>query len=475
MIFNIKSSLIGLTLLLMAACSYRTRMQSQLNQAIYQNDIKKAHQLLTKDEDKWLKGKSALLYYWDRATIAWTLGYSQESQQYFLKSDYFMEDVYKNYANIALSFLVNNKVKEYVGEDHERLLFHYYQIQNFIALGQNENALVQVRRLNLELDRLDQRYQDRTDKKIRRYQRDAFSYLIMGLAYESLGEKNNAWIAYKNAEKIYEEDYEPFIGISTPNQLKLDLLRLADELGFLADKAFYEKKFNQKYNPQTMQKGNAVVFWHSGLTPIKESWNLTFVIRKHPQTGWVNFFNAETGISVPVFVGEDKTKQGSSFSEVSFVRLAIPRYVTRPAVYQKAAVIMGKDTIGLEPAIDIEAIAKKIQKDRFPEELGKALLRLALKKATEIEVRKNNPDAGAALSLVNAITEQADLRSWETLPAQIHYVKLNIASDSQQVKLIQFGTSAKRESKLLLQYHFGQNLAMAGFHSFEVQRSAFTR
>jgi hypothetical protein len=75
-------------------------------------------------------------------------------------------------------------------------------------------------------------------------------------------------------------------------------------------------------------------------------------------------------------------------------------------------------------AENITAIAFKSLNDRFLREMSNALLRFAIKKGSEIALRKENSNAGAVLGLANAISEQADTRHWQTLPHSILYTRI---------------------------------------------------
>jgi hypothetical protein len=66
-------------------------------------------------------------------------------------------------------------------------------------------------------------------------------------------------------------------------------------------------------------------------------------------------------------------------------------------------------------------------------EMGEALLRLAIKQVTSAKLRKENDALGSALSLVNAITEQADTRNWQTLPNTINYSRTHLPAGIHHV------------------------------------------
>jgi len=78
----------------------------------------------------------------------------------------------------------------------------------------------------------------------------------------------------------------------------------------------------------------------------------------------------------------------------------------------------------LDKAEDINDIAFKTLKDRFLREMGTSLLRLGLKKATELKLAQENAALGAAATITNALTEKADTRNWQTLPHSIYYQRV---------------------------------------------------
>ena len=57
-------------------------------------------------------------------------------------------------------------------------------------------------------------------------------------------------------------------------------------------------------------------------------------------------------------------------------------------------------------------------------EFSKALLRVALKKAEEYEIKKQDRTLGSIVGMINALTEKADTRNWQTLPYSIYYCRV---------------------------------------------------
>jgi hypothetical protein len=96
-------------------------------------------------------------------------------------------------------------------------------------------------------------------------------------------------------------------------------------------------------------------------------------------------------------------------------------------MYDKASISLLGKSGEFELAQDINKIAIQNLKDRMLRELGVALLRVALKQTAEIAARKNDKDGlGMALSILNAVTEKADTRNWQTLPRDISYTRINL-------------------------------------------------
>ncbi len=461
----------GSMLFLIAACSQKTLRQAEINRQLYRGDVKGAYSIMTQDPHKWERGKNTLLYFLERGTLAWMLGEHKESADYFKMSDYFIEDFYRNYANEALALFTNENVKEYRGENHERILFHYYQMLNFMELGQQENALVQARRLNLELNRLKDRHKNDT----KRYSRDAFAYLMIGLCFEANGDDENAFVAFRNAERVYTEDYEPSFKIDPPAQLVSDLFRLAYRLGYDADLAYLEKKYNRKYNPQTDIGGKFVFFWNTGLVSIKEESRFEFVIQNVNGDGWVTFYNSDLGLTIPVYVS-GSNDPNSGITDLRLIAASLPRMVNRGSLFTQATIQL--DSSGSSRTLDlaepVSAIANKELNDRLLEELGKMLTRVTAKKMAEMAARKESEGAGTVIGLLNFFTERADTRSWETLPDQIFYTRQNLSPGDHQLRLNASGPQASQQFTLPVTmpkygYYF------EGFHTLQPANSGLTR
>jgi hypothetical protein len=256
----------------------------------------------------------------------------------------------------------------------------------------------------------------------------------MGIIYDANGDTNNAFIAYRNALEIYQNDYHKFFNQEVPQQLKEDLLRTAYVNNFSEDLHRYEKEFGMKYKHDKSKKGDLVFLWHNGLGPVKVESGINFTILRG-QGGVVSFTNQELDLNF-AFPMDDSTYHKSGLSALEFIRITFPKYVERPALYNHAQLVWNDQAYSLNLAEDVNAIAFKTLNQRMLLEVGKSVLRVALKKAAEYSMRKENDNAGALVGLVNAITEQADTRSWQSIPHGIYYTRLSLPEGNQQVQFV---------------------------------------
>jgi hypothetical protein len=389
------------------------------------------------------------------------LGNYEESNRYLEEAYIYAEDLRKNYLLTAASYITNASVMSYPGEDHENLLVLYYKALNYVKMNQMEEALVECRRMNQRLYELGDRY--KSDKK---YQRDAFFHLLMGLIYDANLDFNNAFIAYRNALNIYREDYQPMFGMEPPSQLVKDLIRTAHLSGFPEEKDKYEAEFGITFNPEERKAGDLVFIWNNGLSPVKSEWGLDFFLI-HGEAGIVNFRNDEYNFNFPFPIWDLNDEDKNGLQKLEVFRVAVPKYIERPLLFNYGKLVVNGSAFELEPAENINAIARKVLEQRMALEFGKSLLRLALKKATEYTARDKNESLGTIIGILNAITEKADTRNWQTLPHSIYYSRVNLNEGPNEVVFQTYnGETVKQEHQFVFEITKGKT-RFHTFHSLE--------
>lgn len=412
---------------MMQACSSYQQSNRDFNAEFEQGQLPDALEILHSPTSR--NSRNEFLYCVNAGLVLSMMGRYQESNEYLEKAYLMGEDFRRNYFLEAASYLTNPMVTEYRGEDHEHLMLLYYKAVNFLKERRTEEALVECRRMNIRLHQLSDRYEDPD-----RYREDAFVHLLMGIIYDMDRDYNNAFIAYRNAYEIYTGSYARLFQIPVPEQLKEDLLRTASLAGLDAELSRLSREFelpDAEYKPSP--NGQLVFFWHNGLSPLKAEWGINFAADSRNEKIFFSNDDFRYAFEFPLtsYSQDDRNALGA----LRVFRVAFPRYVERPAYFQSAQLIWNTQKAELELCQDIHQIATHCLQQRMTLEFSKALIRVALKKAAEQQVRKSDRVLGSVVGVVNALTERADVRSWQTLPHNIHMAKLSLTPGRHRVQL----------------------------------------
>lgn len=426
--------LLFLSLGLTSCMTYYQKTQ-KFQEAISTGNISEAQKILRKQASD-STGKNRILYLFNGGWLNYLAGNSTQAIKYLDAADNYIDDYSKNYGTEALSLLTNANVKPYMPEDPEKVMINYYKALSYLEEGNKSAALVEARKINIKLYEFNDKYKGKKN----RYSDDPFAHLLMGLIYEADNNVNDAFIAYRNAIRAYDSVFTPRFNISIPETLKSDVIRMARANGFTDEEEYFKNRFKMDAPPRLPNKnGEVVLIWENGFGPVKDQWSINFNVLKG-QGGFVTFQSSELGISLPFFAGDMSPKESASFSDLKFVRVAFPKYLIRPTVYTDASVEANNQQIHLNKAHNLTDVLVQTLRDRMLREMANSLLRLATKQALEEAVRSQNKDIGAAVGILNALTEQADTRNWQTLPSEIWYSRITLPAGEQT---LQFNTNGK--------------------------------
>ena len=439
---------------LVSACSTYYEIHRDFNYDFERGNLNDALRSLRKDK-RGDNGSARFLYMVNNGLLLSMLGKYDNSNDYFEKAYLFGEDYRVNYAFEFASYLTNPQVTVYRGEDHEHLMLLYYKALNYLKEDDYEEALVECRRLNLRLQQLSDKYTS-GDK----YRRDAFIHNLMGIIYQASGDWNNAFIAYRNSFEIYNTDYARLFHISAPRQLKNDLLTSAYMTGFTEEFERYKLEFGMEDFEVSRPDGELVFFWHDGLSPVKYEYNINFAI-DHGSDNVVVFSNKNFAMSFPFHVDDDGDQ--SSLTDLEFFRVAFPRYAERPVYYADGSLNVNGTDYPLELAQDVNKIAFHSLEQRMFAEFSKTLLRAALKKAVEKSLRREDKVLGSLLGIVNAMTEKADTRNWQTLPHSIYYSRVPLLDGKNDAT---FEVSGSSGEKTEYTFSYSAKKRQTLFHTF---------
>lgn len=429
-----KYLIIIVTVFLTVSCATYHDLSVDYQRQIQQENYKTAQHKI--ENNKFLKKKrNMLLNYVEQGKLAHLQKDYELSNVFFNKADLFLEDFKKDFGRQLLGVLTNPEKENYKGEDFEKVAIHYYKSLNYIFLNQFDEALVEARRINLQLQNINDTY---PKGKKNRYKSDAFALNLQGLLYEAVGDLNDAFIAYRNAVELYLKNDGTYFGVAIPRQLKQDVINTAHQLGFKNEEEYFSELFQMRYNAEQANKKSLVVFWENGLVPYKSQTYFTFTELPGNNNGFVTITNDDLGLDIPIPSSKKRRDNNSDFSDLSVLNIAFPKYEERRSLFTKAELISNgvvADAVPLELIEDYSVIAQQTLKDRTFREIGKIAIRIATKKLAESVVTEQNANLGALVGLFNAFTEKTDTRNWQTLPSQIFYARIPISKDQKTVTL----------------------------------------
>ncbi len=418
--------------LFVGCATYGSRMEQTrllFSQGKYDDALKKL--------DKTKSGSSKLLYLLEKGMILHYAGRYEESNNTFEEAEILAEDLYtKSVSKEAGAFLTSDNILPYEGEKFERALIHYYRAFNYIHLELPDDALVECRKVSFLL----QRYLDKSEGESTAYTDDAFMHYLAGTLFEWQGEINDAFISYRKAAESYER-YQQEYGIPYPVSLKSDLLRTADTLGFAAEYDHYLKKYGVSYDkPEIGQEAGELILIHeNGFAPNKEAIEVVFPILK------VDKFGESKGVDAWGYSETLRARADRHYDDIEIeymLRVSIPTYEsTRPLITHMEVLATGNPgcapaRFSSETVEDVEAIALKNFAEEEPKILLKTIARGVVKYlAFRTAKKKTGEVAGLLVNIFNIATENADTRSWLTLPNSFGMARMSLPSGKYDLQL----------------------------------------
>jgi hypothetical protein len=315
----------------------------------------------------------------------------------------------KSISRAALSFLLNDNVLEYAGEDHEILYGNLISALNYLSLGKFDDAFVEIRRANLKLEQLEKKYADAAVLLNRGREEDTSAVQIN---YEAKKVRfyNSAFGRYMSMH-LYAAD-----GKFDDARIDYDLLTEAFRAQpFVYDFALPEVKY------QSDSGAILSVVALAGLAPVKESWALRIRTDKDLNLVQVLYTDTKTGQEavfeqIPLPVSQDY-----------YFKLAIPRLVDRPSDISAVNVFANGELLGqLQLLENVGSVAR----ETFQAKSSLIYLRTvarAVAKGLAAHKAKKGADTGglggwlkkAAIDVATDISENADIRCSRLLPGRI--------------------------------------------------------
>ncbi len=403
---------------LLAACGGPSgEMRKAVNGMIASRAYDAAEQRIQKEKEGSYGRKNQVLYYLDLGAVQHDAGRFKESDQSLDRAERRMDELYtKSVSRAAGTLILNDTTTEYRGARFERAMVNVYRALNYAFLGNEDGALVEVRKIS----RLLQEYADVYGAGKTAYKDDAFAQFLTSLLYEDDGRADDARISREKSRRAYEQ-YGKAYGTPAP-----------------------------RLEPVGAPGGGELVFIHyNGVAPRK--------ISKSFSVAW-----RDAAVAVNA-TKDDEKQSGQAINAINAgllgksISVAFPEYVQDPFQIAASAVEAGGARAETELAQDLSAIARKDLEEAMglirTRAIARATIKYVLAKAAADEVAKKHGKnswqhllAQAGGAAASAATEFADTRAWATLPAQFRVARLRLPAGKHEVLVRYYGSSGSEIS-----------------------------
>jgi len=391
--------------------------------------------------------KSRVLYGMDRGLTLQLAGDYRQSSMALEQAEDAVERLYtRTIRSETAAFLTNDNALPYEGDAYEHVMLNVVKALNYAVQGDVEEALVEARRIDHRLNVLSDRVKESSG-----YRNDGFARYLSGILYEAAGDLNNAFVAYRNAYQAYEAA-RGWSRISPPPSLRADILCMAEALGLATELDGYQSQFpDVVWEPASARRqlAQVVMISYNGRAPRKED----------------RFIDLPVSLDVLQLVLLNRgLSQSSRYRDRAMdsvlyglsgrvVRVALPRLVWQKTRVSFETMTLTDAqgtpfTVRSEPAHNLTALAEKSLDDRMPAITAKAVARAASKfalaegaviGAQQAAGRNAAPWVGLLVGILAkglAVgSEEADKRSWQTLPDEIHVARAWVPAGRYQLAI----------------------------------------
>ncbi len=351
------------------------------------------------------QSRNQLLYFLERAMILDRLSQRDDSRQLLLKSDQLIDKLYTtSVSKEAATYFYNEGAQSYAGEDYEKVAVHTMLAHSFIEDGRLDAARVEALKINSRLSEINGFYEENKNH----YKEDAYARYLAAMIYESRGEDDSAIVDYRNALKVYENDYAKFFANPVPDQLV---------------HALYKLLIRRSRQSEAQQ--------------LKDTYKINLSPKEARDS-------SEAELVIIHEVGHINRKERAEFMLPlggQLVRFSFPAIRAFSYPYGRTGVTVdGQASTYGELGQNLNLIASKTLDDRRTRTVLKSGARLLLKgQLTQKAQKEFGPLGGLVGNLYGAVTETADTRSWTLLPAAFVVTRVTLKAGEHSVTIYNDG------------------------------------
>jgi hypothetical protein len=277
--------------------------------------------------------------------------------------------------NLA-ALTTNETLRVYSGSASDRVLVHVMLALGYLMSDDLDGARVEMLQADVTMQELAKN--DSTSGQL------ASARYLAGLVYELNGERDDALISYRRAYNIMSDR-----GERIPEALQLSLLNLTKRQGFPKEYDKYSAQFQRDARLPAPDEGEWFLFYFDGVVSSKTENRLSV-------------FNAEADTMISV---------------------VMPHYY--PSQYQPRFLTMVAET--RQRSSIVEHLETRVRED-LEQQNAKLLVTATARAVAKYNLVQNAKEqsefGGLLMNIATVASEQADVRSWNMLPASLQIARM---------------------------------------------------
>jgi len=429
----------ALLLLLTGCASFRTEKSQYVgvDQMLARADYPAAISKIESAKQTAYTHKDRVVYYLDIGMLYHWNGDYEKSNQMLEQAERGIEENFtKSITRSASSMIMNDNILAYAGEDYEDIYLNVFKALNYLALGRNDEAFVEVRRINNKLVQLGSKY-DKVAQKMNQAE-ETHETFVPGKSHfqESALGRYLSMMLYRADDKW--------------DDVRIDIEKIDRGWKLQPDiYTFPRPDLSQCTKRITPPKARLNVIAFTGLAPDKKA--STFYI--HTEENVVvlassseNYLGKQnlSGLSVIPWYG---INEGYHF------KLQLPYMEPRPSSVANIEVeVSGRSTEYLQRLESLENVAIETFSIQKPLILLKTITRAVIKGLAAEKAKQDmtkNMDGGMAFftrlaaDLLVDSTENADLRVSRFFPAEAAVREIHLTEGIYDIRIKYYGSHGK--------------------------------
>lgn len=408
------------------SCTSNVDLHSVFVQDIKNGNYEFVYSNLEQSSKKFYSQHDDVLKMLDLGLLAHYSNFSKSSINYLNQAEKLIEENYsKSISQNISSYILNDNIIDYPGEDYEDIYVNLFKCLTFISEQNYESAFVEIRRFNNKLKTLSIKYQDKISEvknhaKIETVALDQDDFKIN--FYDSVFARYLSMLLY-----LYEGDVD---------SAKIDYNYLVS--AFNTQKNLYNFSFPKQieenfYTPKDTPRLNVIAF--SGLSPRKKEESISSF-----------YYGFKIGLPVMYNIK----------SEVSTIKLIAINKNTKKS-YKK----------DFEKIESISNIAVDTFKQKQSLIYAKSIARSLMKYGTTavLGVAKENSENEGLLDflymtslIVNQVTEVADIRTSKYFPSNVYISGIDLPEGDYDIIVNYFSSNGNQlYTKVFENYNLSKN------------------